>query len=468
MITEGIFKANDVRGEVGTQWDEAGAAAVGAAYVELAELTGKEFVLGRDMRTSGWGMSRAFAAGAASRGARIVDTGLASTDQLWFASGHMDLPGVQFSASHNPAKDNGIKFCRSGARPVESEFLVRLRERAIELDGQVPTELPEGALVEVDTLADYAAHLHGLVTLQGIRPLRVVVDAGNGMAGHTAGAVLGGLGLEIIGLYLDLDGTFPHHQPNPLEPQNLVDAQHAVQEHGADLALVFDGDADRCFIIDERGTVVSPSAITALIAEAELAREPGGTIVINTITSRTVADVVAEAGGTCVVSKVGHTFVKALMAEHDAVFGGEHSAHYYFRDFWRADTGMLAALHVLALLGRQERPLSEVMASYERYRASGEINSTVDDARAIMDQVATAFAERGRADWTDGLTVRGEDAEGHDWWFNLRPSNTEPYLRLNVEAADDAVMSAVRDDVLDLVRGPSAQRPLADQQRTDS
>ena len=453
MITEGIFKANDIRGAVPQDWDEQGAAAVGAAFVELAGLQGQTFVMGRDMRLTGWEMSRAFAAGAASRGAHVKDTGLASTDQLWFASGALDLPGVQFSASHNPAGDNGIKFCRSAARPVEADFLAPLRDRAMELDGQVSTELPDGAVEQIETLDDYAAHLRALVPLEGIRPLKVVIDAGNGMAGHTVEAVLGGLGLDIVGLYLELDGSFPNHQPNPLVPENLVDAQQAVQQHSADLALVFDGDADRCFLIDERGVVVSPSAITALIAEAELRREPGGTIVINTITSRTVADVVAEAGGTCVVSKVGHTFVKALMAEHDAVFGGEHSAHYYFRDFWRADTGMLAALHVLNLLGRQERPLSQVMASYERDAASGEINSTVADGPATLDRVAAAFEGRGEADRLDGLTVRGVDAQGQDWWFNLRPSNTEPLMRLNVEALDPQVMEAVRDDVLELVRG---------------
>lgn len=460
MITEGIFKANDIRGAVPHAWDEAGAAAIGAAFVELAGLSGKQFVMGRDMRVTGWQMSRAFAAGAISRGAEVLDTGLASTDQLWFASGSLDLPGVQFTASHNPAADNGIKFCRSGAAPVDADFLVRLREVAMGLDGSVDPTLPAHGLREISTLDDYAQHLRHLVPLEGLRHLKVVVDAGNGMAGHTVAAVLKGADVEVVGLYLDLDGTFPNHQPNPLEPENLRDAQAAVREHGADLALVFDGDADRCFIIDERGEVVSPSAITALIARAELEREPGATIVINTITSRTVADVVAEAGGTTVTSKVGHTFVKALMAEHQAIFGGEHSAHYYFRDFWGADTGMLAALHVLRILARQDEPLSQVMHSYERYAASGEINSQVADAGAEMEKVEAAFIGRGESDRIDGLTVRGTDARGDLWWFSLRPSNTEPYLRLNVEAIDPAVMAALRDDVLDLVRGTTTTDPL--------
>jgi phosphomannomutase len=275
----------------------------------------------------------------------------------------------------------------------------------------------------------------------------VVADAGNGMAGHTLPAVLGVLDLELIGLYTDPDGTFPNHAPNPLEPKNLVDAQAAVREHGADVALVFDGDADRCFLIDERGEVVSPSAVTAMIASQELQREPGSTIVCNKITSRSVAEVVAERGGHLVVTRVGHTFVKAAMAEHDAIFGGEHSAHYYFRDFWRADTGMLAGMHVLALLGASDRPLSELAAEFNRYAASGEINSRVDDTQAVMDRVAEAFAGRGEQDRVDGLTVSGDD-----WWVNVRPSNTEPLLRLNVEARSTEQMSQLRDEALSLIR----------------
>ncbi len=275
----------------------------------------------------------------------------------------------------------------------------------------------------------------------------MVADAGNGMAGHTLPAVLGDLDLTLIGLYTDPDGTFPNHPPNPLEPENLLDAQAAVREHGADLALVFDGDADRCFVIDERGEVVSPSIITAMIASQELAREPGATVVCNKITSRTVPEVVREAGGTIVVTRVGHTFVKAAMAEHGAIFGGEHSAHYYFRDFWGADTGMLAALHLLALTGRTDRPLSELVTSYERYAASGEINSAVADQAEAMDRVAAAFAGRGEQDRVDGLTVNGAD-----WWFNVRGSNTEPLLRLNVEARSADIMSALRDETLGLIR----------------
>ncbi len=447
MLAHQIFKANDIRGIVGDEWDADGARALGAAYVEVMSLEGGTFVVGRDMRTTGPWMSRAFADGARAAGANVVDVGLTSTDELWFASGSLDLPGIQFTASHNPAAYNGIKFCLAQAQPVSADFLRAVAHRAVELDGQpLPRAAVQGSYHERDVLADYAAYLHSLVDLSQLRPLKVVVDAGNGMAGHTVPAVLGSLPIEIVGLYLDLDGTFPNHQPNPLEPENLVDAQQAVVEHNADLALVFDGDADRCFVIDERGEVVSPSVVTALIAAAELAREPGATIVINTITSSTVAEVVAENGGHLAISKVGHTYVKGLMAGHNAIFGGEHSAHYYFRDFWGADTGMLAGLHVLGLLGRGDQTMAQLASSYDRYAASGEINSTVADVPPVIDRVEQAFAHRGVADRIDGLTVRGPD-----WWVNLRPSNTEPLLRLNVEAKDPNQMAALRDEVLALV-----------------
>jgi phosphomannomutase len=450
MIKRGIFKANDIRGiteGADPEWDAAGAHAIGAAVVEVLDLSrgAGSLVVGRDMRTSGPLMAAAFIDGVLSRGVNVIDIGLSSTDQLWFASGWLDLPGAMFTASHNPSEYNGIKFCLAGAKPITPATLAEIADRASATEPMPAVE--RGQRSEQDLLPAYANYLHSLVDLSGIRRLRVVADAGNGMAGYTLPAVLGDEDLELIGLFLDLDGTFPNHPPNPLEPENLLDAQAAVRDNAADLALVFDGDADRCFIIDERGEVISPSTITAMIASQELAREPGATIVCNKITSRVVPEVVLAEGGEIVITKVGHTFVKAAMAEHNAIFGGEHSAHYYFREFWGADTGMLAALHVLSAAGRSDRPLSELVARFDRYAASGEINSLVSDQQMIMDRVAAAFVGRGEQDRLDGLTVSGPD-----WWVNVRPSNTEPLLRLNVEAANRETMEALRDETLGLIR----------------
>jgi phosphomannomutase len=362
-----------------------------------------------------------------------------------------------FTASHNPAQYNGIKLCRAGARPVgQDSGLTTVRELAGDyLAAAVPEvdAAQRGTVEDGDLLAEYAAFLRSLVDLSGIRPLKVVVDAGNGMGGFTVPAVLGtGAGLpelplDVVPLYFELDGTFPNHEANPLEPANLVDLQAAVVEHGADLGLAFDGDADRCFVIDERGEVVSPSAITGLIAVRELARDPGGTIVINKITSHSVPQLVAAAGGRTVITRVGHTFVKAAMAEHDAVFGGEHSAHFYFRDFWGADTGMLAALHVLAAVGETQEPLSRLVEQYSLFAASGEINSTVAEVEPILAALEEQFADRARADRVDGLTLNGDD-----WWVNVRPSNTEPLLRLNVEAPTTEQVDALRDEALRIIR----------------
>ena len=450
MIKRQIFKANDIRGiATGSdpEWDAEGAFAIGAALVDTLDLVSAEgaLVLGRDMRVTSPEFSRAFSDGVRSRGADVIDIGLASTDQLWFASGRLEIPGAMFTASHNPGDYNGVKFCLAHARPIAASMLIEIADRAMN-DHPLPAGA-QGSLTEMDLLPAYADHLHSLVDLSDARRLRVVADAGNGMAGHTLPAVLGEANVDLIGLYTDLDGTFPHHAPNPLEPENLVDAQAAVLEHGADLGLVFDGDADRCFIIDERGEVVNPSVVTAMIASQELAREPGATIVRNTITSRSVGELVERLGGRIITTRVGHTFVKAAMAEHNAIFGGEHSAHYYFRDFWSADTGMLAGLHVMALVGRDRRPLSELAEEFVSYAASGEINSTVADTDRATDAVAAAFADRTEQDRTDGLTASAEN-----WWFNLRPSNTEPLLRLNVEAIDRATMESVRDEVLAIVR----------------
>ncbi|GAA4860180.1 phosphomannomutase/phosphoglucomutase [Saccharopolyspora rosea] len=444
----GIVKAYDIRGVVGDELDAEVVREFGAAFTRL--VGGPAIVVGHDMRESSPGLAAAFAEGVTGQGIDVVNIGLASTDMLYFASGHLDLPGAMFTASHNPARYNGIKLCRSGAAPVgQDSGLSEIQELVTH---GVPEFLgAKGSVTERNMVADYAEFLRGLVDLRGIRPLKIVVDAGNGMGGHTVPTVFEGLPVEVVPMYFELDGTFPNHEANPLDPANLVDLQAKVREVGADAGLAFDGDADRCFVVDENADPVAPSAITALVAVRELAKEPGATIIHNLITSRAVPEIIAEHGGNPVRTRVGHSFIKQTMAETGAIFGGEHSAHYYFRDFWRADSGMLAALHALAALGGQDRPLSELMAEYTRYAASGEINSTVDDQQARMRAVADAFRDRNgaRIDELDGLTVELSDGS----WFNLRPSNTEPLLRLNVEARDTAAMTALRDEVLAVVRG---------------
>jgi phosphomannomutase len=447
-----IVKAYDVRGVVPDQWDESLAVLFGAAF---ARVTGaRAIVTGHDMRPSSPGLSRAFARGAAAQGVDVTEIGLCSTDQLYYASGALDLPGAMFTASHNPAQYNGIKMCRAGAAPVGQDTgLAEIRELVqswVDSGGPAPADT-EGTITQRDTLEDYAAHLRSLVDLASIRPLKVVVDAGNGMGGHTVPTVFAGLPLTLVPMYFELDGTFPNHEANPLDPANIVDLQKRVREEGADLGIAFDGDADRCFVVDEHGDPVSPSAITALVASRELAKHGGkGVIIHNLITSWSVPEVVKENGGTPVRTRVGHSFIKAEMARSGAIFGGEHSAHYYFKDFWNADTGMLAALHVLAALGGQEGPLSALVAQYDRYAGSGEINSTVDDQTGRLAAIKAAYEGREgiELDELDGLTIAAAD-----WWFNVRPSNTEPLLRLNAEAKDETTMAKVRDEALAIIRG---------------
>ncbi|MEV7614079.1 phosphomannomutase/phosphoglucomutase [Streptomyces sp. NPDC089799] len=447
-----IVKAYDVRGVVPDDWDESLAELFGAAFVEVTDASA--IVIGHDMRPSSPGLSAAFARGAAGRGADVTLIGLCSTDQLYYASGALGLPGAMFTASHNPAQYNGIKMCRAGAAPVGQDTglsdIRALVEKWSEAGAPAASDTP-GTVTEHDVLADYAAHLRGLVDLAAIRPLKVVVDAGNGMGGHTVPSVFEGLPLTVVPMYFELDGTFPNHEANPLDPKNIVDLQDRVRTEGADLGIAFDGDADRCFIVDERGEGVSPSAITALVAARELARNGGtGTVIHNLITSWSVPEVVRENGGTPVRTRVGHSFIKEEMAKTGAIFGGEHSAHYYFKDFWNADTGMLAALHVLAALGGQDGPLSSLVSSYERYSGSGEINSTVADQAGRLAAVKEAYASREgvELDELDGLTVSAAD-----WWFNVRASNTEPLLRLNVEARDAETLTRIRDEALSLIRG---------------
>ena len=441
-----VFKAYDVRGIVPDQIDERLAEATGRAFAQVVDAP--TIVVGHDMRPSSPSMAGAFAEGAAATGTDVVLIGLASTDQLYFASGHLGHPGAMFTASHNPAQYNGIKMCRAHAVPIGMESgLAEIRDlvnapRAVSGD--------TGTISEHDVLAAYAAHLLTLSPVVG-RRLKVVVDAGNGMAGHTAPAVFGRLAdqVDLVPMYFELDGTFPNHEANPIEPANLVDLQKRVLAEGADIGLAFDGDADRCFIVDERGEAVSPSTLTALIAARELAKEPGATVIHNLITSRSVPEIVTELGGVPVRTRVGHSFIKATMAETGAIFGGEHSGHFYFRDFWRADSGMLAALHTLAALAETERPLSALLAEFDRYVLSGEINSEVADQAAVTAEIEATYAGMPgvTTDRLDGLTVVHAD-----WSFNVRPSNTEPLLRLNAEGRDQETMARVRDTVLAQIR----------------
>lgn len=479
-----LIKAYDVRGVVPDPFSPEVARAIGAAFADVVVLRDvpagerPRAAVGQDMRPSGPELVAAFAEGLTSRGVDVVTIGLCSTDGLYHASGALGVPGAMFTASHNPAQYNGIKMCWSGARPVgEDSGLGEIRALAATYLVDPPAAAAEpGSTAQREMLGEYAAFLRSLVDLRGVRPLKVVVDAGNGMGGLTVPAVLGdaaglpALPFDVVPLYFELDGTFPNHEANPLEPENLRDLQAAVVEHGADLGLAFDGDADRCFVVDERGEPVTPSAITALVGLREVARERAAgrtpTVIYNLISSKVVPDLLDAAGARTVRTRVGHSFIKTEMARNDAVFGGEHSAHYYFRDFFFADTGMLAAMHVLAALGQARasdgRPLtlSELAEAYAPYTASGEINSRVADVAAARARVVEAYVTRQEAgpvevDELDGLTVSHWDAHPR-WWFNLRASNTEPLLRLNVEAADEDIMEKVRDDVLALVRGEGA------------
>jgi len=459
-------KAYDVRGVVGQDLTEDMVRALGAAFVDEVRAAGSLVVVGHDMRDSSPGFAKAFAEGAARRGANVSLLGLCSTDETYYASGAWNAPAAMFTASHNPAQYNGIKFSRAGAQGISLDTgLAAIRDRALAfLDADIPAHQSPGLIDERDVLHDYASYLRSLVDLSSIRPLRIVVDAGNGMGGLTVPAVLetaaglAPLPIEIIPLFFELDGTFPNHEANPLEPANLVDLQRAVVEHGADIGLAFDGDADRCFVVDELGQAVSPSAIAAIVALREISRvkAQGATDVIvlhNLITSNIVAETIRGAGATPVRTRVGHSLIKDEMARTSAVFGGEHSAHYYFREFWGADNGMLAALNVLAELGAHDEPMSTLRERFTPYAMSGEINSTVDDVAVATERVRSAFASRASEDTLDGLTMIGlANATQPFWWFSVRPSNTEPLLRLNVEAADHDTMSCIRDEVLALIR----------------
>jgi phosphomannomutase len=444
-----IFKAYDIRGLVDVEIDVDFAFATGVAFARFLQIEREPgtVVIGEDMRPSSPPLAEAFSAGVNSQGMDVIRIGLASTDMLYFASGKLGLPGAMFTASHNPAEYNGIKLCLSNARPIGKESGLLAIENFVR-EGSPIAIRNVGVEKQREMLEEYVDYLLTLVEIKNIRPLKIIVDAGNGMAGFTAPAIFARLNCELIPMYFELDGTFPNHEANPLDESTLTDLKQAIKDQKADLGLAFDGDADRCFLVDERGVAVNPSALTALIAHRELVKRPGSTIIYNLISSRAVQEVIDENGGVGVRSRVGHSYIKKLMAETGAIFGGEHSGHFYFKEFWRADSGALAALHAIAALGESDNTMSELLSPYNRYVISGEINSVVSDSTVATERVEQSYALQEVAiDHLDGLTVNGES-----WWFNLRPSNTEPLLRLNVEASTQAQMESIRDAVLALIR----------------
>jgi phosphomannomutase len=446
-----IFKAYDIRGLVDTEMTPDFSFATGLAFARFLQLEREPatVIVAEDMRPSSSELAQAFSAGVNSTGLDVMRIGLASTDMLYFASGKLGLPGAMFTASHNPAAYNGIKLCFSNARPIGKESGLQTIENFVRKGS--PIEIRSvGAELKREMLNEYVEHLLSLVNLNSLRPLTIVIDAGNGMAGYTAPAIFARLNCTVIPLFFELDGSFPNHEANPIDPRNLRDLQKAVKKHKADLGLAFDGDADRCFLVDENGIAINPSDLTSLIAHRELIKYPGSTIIYNLISSRAVPEVIRENGGIGLRSRVGHSYIKAMMAESGAIFGGEHSGHFYFKEFWRADSGALAALHAIAALGESKKSMSKIMAPYQRYVSSGEINSTVTDAEFALLRVEQTFSEKSgvEIDHLDGLSVIGDT-----WWFNLRPSNTEPLLRLNVEAKSAGAMGKLRDEVLTLIRG---------------
>jgi phosphomannomutase len=448
-MLEKIIKAYDIRGLVKDEVTPDFSFSLGVAFAKFLEIEREPatIVVGEDMRPSSAPLADAFSDGATSQGMDVIRIGLASTDMLYFASGKLNLPGVMFTASHNPAKYNGMKLCKSGARPIGQESgLVKIRQLIEE--GVPMSNRPVGNVRKQELLNEYVDYLLARFPKNTFkkRKLKVVIDAGNGMAGFTAPAVMERLNVELIPMYFELDGNFPNHEANPIEPENLKALQKKVKKEKADIGLAFDGDADRCFLIDENGDLVNPSALTGLIAVRELKANPGATIIYNLISSKAVAEVISENGGIALRSRVGHSYIKTLMAESGAVFGGEHSGHFYFGDFWRADSGMLAALYALAELMATSKSLSNLLEPYNRYFSSGEINSKVKDASKSIKLVKDKYQNKYQVDELDGLTVTAEN-----WWFNLRPSNTEPLLRLNVEADTQKQMAEIRDTVLNLI-----------------
>ena len=444
-----IIKAYDIRGLVKNEITTDFSFALGVAFAKFLEFEREPatIVVGEDMRETSSPLADAFSDGATSQGMDVIRIGLASTDMLYFASGKLNLPGIMFTASHNPSKYNGMKLCKSGAKPIGQESGL-LKIKQLIQEGIAISNRPVGTVKKIDLLEEYVNYLLDRFPKKTFnkRKLKVVIDAGNGMAGYTAPSVMKKLNVDLVPMYFELDGDFPNHEANPIEPKNLKDLQKKVKKEKADLGLAFDGDADRCFLVDEKGDLVNPSSLTALIAVRELKKNPGASIIYNLISSKAVPEVIIENGGKPIRSRVGHSYIKSLMAQSGAVFGGEHSGHFYFADFWRADSGMLAALYALAELMDTDKSLSDILDSFDRYFSSGEINTQVKDARKSINLIRKKYEKENEIDELDGLTVTSEK-----WWFNLRPSNTEPLLRLNVEADSPKLMAEIRDTVLSLI-----------------
>jgi phosphomannomutase len=450
-MDESIFKAYDIRGRYPDALNENVARKIGRAYVSFLGLSGSRVVVGRDMRLSGEPLEDAFVRGVTEAGADVLDIGLVSTDALYFAVGHLEEPGgAMITASHNPKDYNGLKLCREDAIALSGdEGISQIRD--LITSGKLPEpDEDAGSVEEGDITADYAEHCLSFITTEGLRPLKIVVDAGNGMAGKMLPPIFEKLPFEYVPMYFELDGSFPNHPPNPIEPQNMEDLQERVLAEGADFGVAFDGDADRCFVVTENGVTISGDILATLVAKNVLEKEPGAAIVYSAVCSKALPELVRREGGRPIRTKAGHSIIKPQMRKHDAAFGGEHSGHFYFRDNYFADSGIIAMLTVAELVGRQENPLSELLIPIDPYFRSGEINSEVEDQDEVLKRVEEHYAERDdpEIDHLDGLTV-----DYGDWWFNLRPSNTEPLLRLNVEASDRETMEKVRDELLDLIRG---------------
>ncbi len=442
-ISPEIFKAYDIRGIYPDELDEEVAYRVGRAFVQF--LSAERIVVGRDMRLSSPSLSRAFIEGATAQGADVVDIGLCSTDMLYFASGKLNLPGAMFTASHNPKEYNGMKLCREKAGPISMDTgIADIRD--LVLSGHFVDAPARGEVERVDMLQEYVEHVLSFIDRKAIKPLRVVADAGNGMAGMILPEIFKHLPCQLVPHCFELDGSFPHHQPSPIEPQNIRLLQDWVLQDGGDVGMAFDGDADRVFLVDDRGEPVSGSLTTALVAKRMLETHPGEKIIYNCINSWIVPETIRKYGGIPIKERVGHSFIKQTMAETGAIFAGEHSGHYYFRDNYRADSGLIAAMIVLEIISLEGKPLSEILKPFKKYYASGEINSRVDDIPGKLEQIARRYSD-GRIERLDGVTV-----EYDDWWFNVRPSNTEPLLRLNLEAKSRELMEEKLKEVLDLIR----------------